>query len=419
MCHYLCQCYGVKAHVTGSKPESNTGPNQRHRSGGYQKPFDGRKNPIRGLWQRDGGRYYARLAIRNPTTGKNEVRRIPLGSPDNPVNSVPQAVAALRRLKTRREDDNLPVLQRTPKFADCVASYFDYLNKVPDLKRPATIAKESGILLLWQKHLGDIRVDRINPAMINDFKAKRQSAGISGRTVNLDIGALRNVLNFARDNGWLKTLPTENMRPFKENVKKRELVTAEDFTALCETALLMKTDGSPVTKNGRQFVDYVKLLAYSGARRNEALSLKWDDVNWQAEQLIIGADGKTKNREMRVVDFNGKLQDHLKEMLTRRAPDSVWLFPSPQRGTKDIHAKSFMESLKLVRAAVAKDRPRLKTLGFHDLRHFFISYCVMSPVDYMTIAKWVGHKDGGILIGKVYGHLTNEHVRRQARKVNF
>jgi hypothetical protein len=35
----------------------------------------------------------------------------------------------------------------------------------------------------------------------------------------------------------------------------------------------------------------------------------------------------------------------------------------------------------------------------------------------MTISAWVGHKDGGILIGKVYGHLANEHRQRAARKL--
>jgi hypothetical protein len=31
----------------------------------------------------------------------------------------------------------------------------------------------------------------------------------------------------------------------------------------------------------------------------------------------------------------------------------------------------------------------------------------------------VGHKDGGVLIGKVYGHLANEHRKAMAERVNF
>lgn len=45
--------------------------------------------------------------------------------------------------------------------------------------------------------------------------------------------------------------------------------------------------------------------------------------------------------------------------------------------------------------------------------------CVMAGIDYMTIAAWVGHKDGGVLIGKVYGHLANEHRQAMAAKLNF
>ena len=77
-------------------------------------------------------------------------------------------------------------------------------------------------------------------------------------------------------------------------------------------------------------------------------------------------------------------------------------------------AKSFRETLKLARAET-----RTLKFGFHDCRHFFISMSVMSGIDFMTIAKWVGHQDGGILIGKVYGHLSNEHAQRQAQRLNF
>ena len=137
-------------------------------------------------------------------------------------------------------------------------------------------------------------------------------------------------------------------------------------------------------------------------------------MDWQNQQLTIGADGHTKNGEARVVDFNAKLEALLREMIERRAPDSQWLFPSPRRGEEDEPAKTFRESLLLARKAAG-----LSKFGFHDCRHHFISTCVMSGIDFMTIARWVGHKDGGMLIGKVYGHLSNEHAKRQAKRIDF
>jgi integrase len=101
-------------------------------------------------------------------------------------------------------------------------------------------------------------------------------------------------------------------------------------------------------------------------------------------------------------------------MATRLAPDSKWLFPSLQRGEEDIRTKSFRESLDMVRGKAG-----MPNFGFHDLRNHFIRMCFMSGIDFMTIAAWVGHKDGGVLIGKVYGHLSNEHAQAQAARMNF
>jgi integrase len=115
-----------------------------------------------------------------------------------------------------------------------------------------------------------------------------------------------------------------------------------------------------------------------------------------------------------MVDFNPELEAHLLEMRARRAPDSEWIFPSPQRGVKDLRAKTFRESLRAVRTLAA-----LPTVGFHDMRHFFVSSCVMSGIDFMTVSTWVGHRDGGILIGKVYGHLVDTHRQKAAKSVNF
>ena len=277
---------------------------------------------------------------------------------------------------------------------------------MPDAKRKSTIDKERGAVELWKAHMGGLRLDKIRRVHINSFIQKRQTDGMTGRTVNLDIIALRNVLKRAIDDDWLKVLPTENLRPLNQTPPKRELVAQAEIERLCK-------EGLKVSKNGQEFADYIRLMAYSGARRNEALRLKWTDVDWKTGQLTIGSDGLNKGHEIRRVDFNPQLKKHLKKMLKGRAP-SDWLFPSPQRGNKDIPAKTFKQSLGLARTKAA-----LPKFGFHDCRHHFISMCVMSGIDFMTIAKWVGHKDGGVLIGKVYGHLADAHTKRQAQRVTF
>ncbi|HUA64392.1 MAG TPA: tyrosine-type recombinase/integrase [Alphaproteobacteria bacterium] len=364
--------------------------------------LDQRKQPIRGLWERN-GRYYAQITVEDQTTGLKRVKRVPLEG----ATTSAQAVAKFQELLTQRRKGAPPVLKRTPKFADNAKQYFEYYTKVKDAKRSSTLETERFAIDRWNEHLGHTRLDRINRALVNGFIARRQAAGVSGRTVNLEVICFRNVMKRAIDDGWIHSLPTENLRPLKWTPHKRGLFSSAQIKSLCDKAL-------EVSKNGREFADYIRVLAFSGARMAEALRLRWPDVNFDRKQLTVGADGLSKNRQARVVDFNASLEAHLQEMKSRRAPDTQWLFPSPQRGNKDIPAKSFRETLILTRKAA-----ELPGFGFHDCRHHFISMCVMSGIDYMTIARWAGHQDGGVLIGKVYGHLSNEHTQRQAQRVNF
>lgn len=68
---------------------------------------------------------------------------------------------------------------------------------------------------------------------------------------------------------------------------------------------------------------------------------------------------------------------------------------------------------------MVREAVKMPHLGFHDFRHLFISKCVMAGVPYMTIAEWVGHREGGVLIGKVYGHISEDHKADMAKKLSL
>ena len=152
----------------------------------------------------------------------------------------------------------------------------------------------------------------------------------------------------------------------------------------------------------------------TGAREREAYRLPWKNVDLDRCVLAIGTDGLSKNKRARTLEMSPELAALLREMRENRQPDSSYLFPSPQRGNKDLHVRTFKQSFHKVREAAG-----LPAIGFHDFRHLFISKCVMAGVDYMTIAEWVGHQDGGVLIGKVYGHINDAHKKLTADRLTF
>jgi hypothetical protein len=126
----------------------------------FAKVLDGRKQPIRSLWIR-GDRYYAQLTIENPVDGSKSVKRIPLTDKDGvAVTTTPQAVAAMESLRTKRADNDLPTLRRTPKFSEYVMHYLDAIAAGTGNKKTGSIAKDKTALARWAEHLGPgLRVD--------------------------------------------------------------------------------------------------------------------------------------------------------------------------------------------------------------------------------------------------------------------
>lgn len=387
-----------------AEAQRKDGSEDRHAPLEYRRVVDGRKQPVRGLWIR-GDRYYGQLRVE--IHGKSAPRRVPLmTSAGAPCATVAEAKAALEKLKLRRDDDQLQVhdVRQAPTLRDFVPRY---LEDVRQRKRPETYRKEEHVLKRWLAALGGRRLNAIRKGDLMEFRSARLQEGASPRTVNIDVIVMRQLLKYALDQDRIGSLPTVGLKALKAVSRKRDFVPPADIDRLISCVLSS-------SKNGRQVADYLLLLRYCGGREKEVIRLRWKDVDFERNQLVIGADGLSKNHESRVVDLNPALAAHLKAMETRRAPDSEWLFPSPQRGEQDKPAKTFRESMKLARKAAG-----MPAFGFHDLRHAFASQCVMAGIDFMTIARWLGHKDGGMLVGKVYGHLADEHRRKQAAKLEF
>jgi integrase len=373
---------------------SEVGQNKTQRA--FVPVFDKFGCPIRGLWKR-GSKFYARLNLREPD-GESKQRRVPLSG-----ESVVQALAELERLKLERLSPDTVKRKTSPIFSDY---WPQYLAEVTGTKRAITLSSERVFCRHWATVIGGRRLHLINKSNILQYRSQKLRSGWSGRTANLAITILNNVLAHAQDNGLIDTLPTTDLKPIRWKPKKRPLFTRDQIEAICIAAIKN-------TRNGQLLADYVRLMVRCGSRATETLRLKWLDVDWGQQQLTIGSDGLSKNHESRAVDFNTALAELLGEMRSR-SNGSVYLFPAPRMFGEDAPARSLKEALRKARKLAAVDG-----FGYHDCRHYFISHAVMSGIDYMTIARWVGHKDGGVLIGRVYGHLNDEHAKRQAKRLRL
>jgi integrase len=102
-------------------------------------------------------------------------------------------------------------------------------------------------------------------------------------------------------------------------------------------------------------------------------------------------------------------------------PDARALFQQmrSERAAEPLDAKVFavrecQKALDRACKEVGTDR-----ITHHDLRHLFATRCIESGVHIPTVSRWLGHKDGGALAMKTYGHLRREHSIAQAQRVTF
>jgi integrase len=103
------------------------------------------------------------------------------------------------------------------------------------------------------------------------------------------------------------------------------------------------------------------------------------------------------------------MTDALRELLLRLQAEN-----KPQ-------ARDFISPIKDAKRCL---HTACRNLGFpqfthHDFRHFFATTCIESGVDIPTISRWLGHKDGGALAMRTYGHLRDEHSAAMSKRVSF
>ena len=209
------------------------------------------------------------------------------------------------------------------------------------------------------------------------------------------LDTVRKMFDLMIERGLRGDDPSARLKRVRVITEEPSVPSHEDFKRVLEDIAAQNSDHATESRN------FVAFLAYSGLRIGEARSVGWQDVG-EIEIVVSGGDLGTKNREARRVPIIEPMRELLNSM---RSEDSTGpLF-----------------SIKSPRFAISGACRRLKLAHFtpHTFRHLFSTACIELGVDIPTVAKWLGHKDGGSLLMKTYSHLRDEHSQEQAAKVKF
>ena len=156
----------------------------------------------------------------------------------------------------------------------------------------------------------------------------------------------------------------------------------------------------------------VCLLAFSsGFRREEVLSLRVQDIDWDRKTVMLN---KTKGGERRPVSLRDWIIPILKKWIRIIGTDSEYLFPSDEFGKGYMHPQGFYSQYEkhLRKAGLwiedhkRTDGSRRHSYTFHTLRHSFSTYLLEKGVSPAKVQNMMRHSKLTTTM-KHYAHIRD------------
>jgi integrase len=355
------------------------------------------KTPVANLVRHvQSGNYYARIRVRGKLIWKSlKTDRI--------------SVAKLRlgdfhKEERQRAAAHKAVARGKMTFGAALETYQERLKGDYSLKDRSKTYREERIAALLKSwpDLKETDVAQISKADCLTWAA-RFGQKASPSAFNNTVGTLKLVLDIAVEAGARYDNPAIHIKRKKIRQKLLHLPSQDKFPELVTT--IRKADGAW----GKKCADLVEFLAFSGCRKGEATRVEGKHCDFEKGEINILGDPVTgtKNWEIRRVPMIPGMRRLLERI-------------KAERGEKEFSANPLMR-VQECQGAINTACKKLGIARFthHDLRHLFATRCIESGVDIPTVSRWLGHKDGGALAMKTYGHLRDQHSANMAQKVVF
>jgi len=245
----------------------------------------------------------------------------------------------------------------------------------------------------WMHNDGIADVAKVTTEDLRRFIAAEHRRGLSARSLQRRLSALRGMLRFLFDRGEIAGNAAQGLRAPKAGRKLPQTLDADEMTRLVEVS----TDG-PLGLRDRAMLE---LLYSSGLRLSELCGLRWNELDL-ADGLVrvLG-----KGRKTRVVPVGRPAREALQQWWQASSP--VFDAPVfPGRGGAPIGPRAVQLRLR----QLAQQQGLWKRVYPHLFRHSFASHLLESSGDLRGVQELLGHAD--IATTQIYTHLDFQHLAK-------
>lgn len=216
------------------------------------------------------------------------------------------------------------------------------------------------------KHLGNVLLRDFRRELLHKY-VRIRTQEVSPGTVNRDIAAISKMFSYALECGLVETHPLVKFPKLKQPEKSFQPISLLQFHALVEV----------MPEKSLQAL--IAVMGETGIRLQEALKLKWRNVDLQNRIVTLEETKNGKVRQVPLSDYAVSWLSRLVHYIKR-----PYVFISKRSGDRWCNpTKPFKEACKKVGI----------TIGFHDLRRFRTTRWLMSGVDVRTVKELLGHSE--------------------------
>ena len=281
-----------------------------------------------------------------------------------------EAATVIDRIKRGEEPQPpAPVPVTEPRVADLVERYFRV-----HVATHCSAKTAAGYRYVVDKHilpaLGTMRVRDVGVAEVAALHHELRSMPL---TANRAVKILSKMFRLAQ--GWNMVPAGRNpcrlVRRYKEEPRERFL-SPDEWRRLGRALREAEADGSVWP----QAIAALRLLLLTGCRRQEIVTLKWDDVDRTARELRL-RHAKTGPRMVALTQPVERVLDGIS-----RVQCSPWVIPGRKPGT---HLADLHDNWERIR-----DRAGLENMRIHDIRHSYASRALAVGESLTMIGKLLG-----------------------------
>lgn len=239
--------------------------------------------------------------------------------------------------------------------------------------------------------LGRLKVDEVRSSDIEKLHLKFRATPYQANRL---LALLSKMFNWSGRRG--ERNPCVGIERFTEHKRRRYLSSAE-LARL--GAALAQAEEQRLTSP--YLVAAVRLLVFTGARLNEILTLRWDQVDLERGWLNL-SDSKTGAK---TIYLNGAAQRLL--VALPRLDDNPHVIPGERRGRHLVNAEKPWRKIC--------DLAQLPDVRLHDLRHSFASIGAGAGLGLPIIGALLGHAQAATTAR--YAHLAADPLRQAANLI--